>query len=71
MSMRTRVSSHGVAPFSILTTAPRKENRGAFLALDSTIPRLGQMVGPLFIPAIVGLKRILDLGEKRVGMQIL
>lgn len=33
--------------FSLLTAAAPKENRGAFLALNSTILRLGQTIGPL------------------------
>lgn len=35
--------------FSLLTAAAPKENRGAFLALNSTILRLGQTIGPLFM----------------------
>lgn len=35
--------------FSLLTAAAPKENRGAFLALNSTILRLGQTVGPLLM----------------------
>lgn len=35
--------------FSLLTTAAPKENRGAFLSLNSTILRLGQTIGPLFM----------------------
>ncbi len=35
--------------FSLLTAASPKENRGAFLSLNSTILRLGQTVGPLFM----------------------
>lgn len=35
--------------FSLLTAAAPKENRGAFLSLNSTILRLGQTVGPLFM----------------------
>ena len=37
--------------FSLLTAASPKENRGAFLALNSTILRLGQTVGPLLMSA--------------------
>jgi MFS family permease len=37
--------------FSLLTAAAPKENRGAFLALNSTILRLGQTVGPLLMSA--------------------
>ena len=37
--------------FSLLTAAAPKENRGAFLALNSTILRLGQTVGPLLMAA--------------------
>ena len=35
--------------FSLLTAASPKENRGAFLSLNSTLLRLGQTVGPLFM----------------------
>ncbi|QIN79144.1 MFS transporter [Rubrobacter marinus] len=37
--------------FSLLTAAAPTENRGAFLALNSTILRLGQTVGPLLMSA--------------------
>ena len=35
--------------FSLLTAATPKENRGAFLAVNSTTLRLGQTVGPLLM----------------------
>lgn len=37
--------------FSLLTAAAPKENRGAFLSLNSTILRLGQTIGPLLMSA--------------------
>jgi sugar phosphate permease len=37
--------------FSLLTAAAPRENRGAFISLNSTILRLGQTIGPLLMSA--------------------